>query len=92
MGREVIASEYVTYSVLYSSTIICNKYVLTSLGFQYPTIFQVSPQYRRFLFTDPRLTQTRFGAWCCQGDKLELSPYSVTVEIEVYVKDETPTT
>lgn len=40
MGREVIATEYVTYSVLYSSTIICNKYVLTSLGFQYPTIFQ----------------------------------------------------
>lgn len=29
-----------TYCVLYTSAILCNKYVLTELGFQYPTIFQ----------------------------------------------------
>lgn len=32
--------DYTTYCFLYTLTIICNKYVLTSLGFQYPTIFQ----------------------------------------------------
>ena len=32
--------DYTTYCLLYTTTIICNKYVLTSLGFQYPTIFQ----------------------------------------------------
>nr|CAB3267080.1 transmembrane protein 241 [Phallusia mammillata] len=32
--------EYSTYCVLYMTAVLCNKYVLTSLGFQYPTIFQ----------------------------------------------------
>lgn len=40
MRRDIVLTEYVTYCVLYTSTIICNKYVLTSLGFQFPTIFQ----------------------------------------------------
>ena len=32
--------DYTTYCLLYATTIMCNKYVLSSLGFQYPTIFQ----------------------------------------------------
>ena len=32
--------DYASYCLLYVTTIICNKYVLSSLGFQYPTVFQ----------------------------------------------------
>ncbi|XP_078495716.1 UDP-N-acetylglucosamine transporter TMEM241-like [Ciona intestinalis] len=33
-------SDYTLYCFLYMSTTLCNKFVLSSLGFQYPTIFQ----------------------------------------------------
>uniref|UniRef100_H2Y8Y8 Sugar phosphate transporter domain-containing protein n=1 Tax=Ciona savignyi TaxID=51511 RepID=H2Y8Y8_CIOSA len=33
-------SDYVLYCILYMTTALSNKFVLSSLGFQYPTIFQ----------------------------------------------------
>jgi len=35
-----VISIHFTYCMLYMTAVLCNKYVLSSLGFQYPTIFQ----------------------------------------------------
>lgn len=40
MASGAILSDYLIYSVLYAVTILCNKYILSSLGFHYPTLFQ----------------------------------------------------